>query len=79
VVLAPMVMLYGKGEGVTVGSDRLAEGYLFALICAVVMAFTHLMVRAAIGDTGLGIAGALVAYGAAAVPLLLGGWDGQAG
>ena len=62
----------------TVDTSRLAEGYLFGLITALAFGSSPLLIRGAIGDTGLGIAGALVAYGTAAVPLVLGlAWPGR--
>jgi drug/metabolite transporter (DMT)-like permease len=78
VVAAPVIMFKRESKTATVGTSRLAEGYFFALICALAFGTTPLLIRGAIGDTGLGIAGALVAYAAASVPLLLGlVWPGR--
>ena len=61
-----------------VKAPRLAEGYFFGLITALVFGSSPLLIRGAIGDTGMGVAGALIAYSAAAVPLLLGlTWPGR--
>lgn len=61
-----------------VAPPRLAEGYFFGLITALVFGSSPLLIRGAIGDTGMGVAGALIAYSAAAVPLLLGlTWPGR--
>lgn len=78
VVLAPMIMFQREGEAATNGTSRLAEGIIFGLITALSFGCGPILIREAIGGTGLGIAGALVAYGAAAVPLLLGlAWPGR--
>ena len=78
VVLAPMIMFRREGKTPTVGSSRLAEGYIFGLINALAMGSSPLLIREAIGGTGLGIAGGLVAYSAATLPLLLGlAWPGR--
>lgn len=72
VVFAPIIMFQREGKAPTVGHSTLAEGYFFALVSAIVMGFVPLLIRGAIGDTGLGIAGALIAYLASAAPLVLG-------
>ena len=54
-----------------VSSPRLAEGYFFGIIGSLGFGSSPLLIRAAIGGTGLGIAGALVSYSAAAVLLIL--------
>jgi drug/metabolite transporter (DMT)-like permease len=71
VMLAPMIMFQTKAKTTTIGTPRLAEGYFFAFINALAFGCNPPIIREAIGDTGMGIAGALVSYSAAAVPLLL--------
>lgn len=70
VMLAPMIMLQPSDNGGGVGGTRLAEGYLFGLATALAFGCSPLLIRGAIGDTGLGVAGTLVAYLAASIPLL---------
>ena len=56
----------------------LAEGYLFGLIGGLAYGTSPLLIREAIGDTGMGVAGAMIAYSAAAVPLVLAmAWPGR--
>lgn len=50
---------------------RLAEGYFWGVIAALVYGSSPPIIRAAIGGTGLGIAGALVSYASASALLLL--------
>jgi drug/metabolite transporter (DMT)-like permease len=72
VVLAPTVMLQRERKVDPIGSSKLLEGYFFALISGLAFGISPVMIREAIGGTGLGIAGALVGYSAAAGVLLLG-------
>lgn len=78
VVLAPTIMFQRQGKIDTVDTIRLAEGYFFALISGLAFGIAPLLIREAIGGTGLGIAGALVGYSVAAALLLLGlVWPGR--
>lgn len=78
VVLAPMIMVQPERKTASIGTSTLVEGHFFAFICALAMGCSPLLIRQAIGGTGLGIAGALVSYSAASVPLLLGlAWPGR--
>jgi drug/metabolite transporter (DMT)-like permease len=52
-------------------APRYAEGYLFGLISAMAYGTSPVMIRSALSDTGLGIAGGLVAYAAAAAVLVV--------
>lgn len=72
VVLAPTIMLQRERKVDLVDSSKLLEGYFFAIISGLAFGIAPVMVREAIGGTGLGIAGALVAYSGAAGLLLLG-------
>jgi drug/metabolite transporter (DMT)-like permease len=78
VLLAPIIMVQRESKTDTVGSAKAAEGYFFAFIAAMAFGCSPVLIRGAIGDTGMGIAGALVAYSAAAVPLMVGlAWPGR--
>ena len=78
VVLAPIIMFQGKSETPTISNSRSAEGYVFSLISGLAFGIAPLLIREAIGGTGMGIAGALVAYSSAAGVLLLGlAWPGR--
>ena len=57
-------------ETVALPVHRLLEGYIFALLTALAWGTSPLLIREAIGDTGLGVLGALIAYVAAAVVLI---------
>jgi drug/metabolite transporter (DMT)-like permease len=52
-------------------SPRYKEGYLFGFMSAAAYGTSPVMIRSALDDTGLGIAGGLVAYSAAAAVLVL--------
>lgn len=52
-------------------APRYGEGYLFGFISAAAYGTSPVMIRAALDDTGLGIAGGLVAYSAAAAVLVI--------
>jgi drug/metabolite transporter (DMT)-like permease len=78
VVLAPVIMFQRENRTAAVDSSRFAEGYLYGFITAITFGSSPILIRMAIGGTGLGIAGAMVSYSAAAVPLLLGLiWPGR--
>lgn len=78
VVLAPIIMLQRENKATATDSSRLAEGYFFAFISGFAFGLAPVMIREAIGGTGLGIVGALVGYSAAAGMLLLGlAWPGR--
>jgi DME family drug/metabolite transporter len=78
VVIAPIIMLQRESKVATNDSSSLAEGYFFALISGFAFGLAPVLIREAIGGTGLGIAGALVGYSAAAGMLLLGlAWPGR--
>ena len=66
---APIDVRPSRTAAVT--GPRWAEGYFFGIIGALGFGTSPLLIREAIGGTGLGIAGALVSYSAAAVLLLL--------
>ena len=51
---------------------QLVEGYTFGALSAVGYGISPLLIRAAIGGTGLGIAGALISYAAATLVLMAG-------
>ncbi|MEE2656689.1 MAG: EamA family transporter [Chloroflexota bacterium] len=51
-------------------SPRFAEGYFFGFMSSAAYGTSPIMIRSALDDTGLGIAGGLIAYGAAAVVLV---------
>ena len=51
-------------------SPRYAEGYFFGFISAMAYGTSPVMIRSALDDTGLGVAGGLVAYAAAAAVLV---------
>jgi len=51
-------------------SPRFAEGYLFGFMSSAAYGTSPVMIRSALDDTGLGIAGGLIAYGAAAAVLV---------
>ncbi len=86
VILAPLVMLQGgvrqapaQQSGATPQPDaseeqrpsrRHLEGYFWGLVTAVGYGAGPLLIRASVGGTGLGIAGALLSYIAAALLLL---------
>ena len=72
VVLSPMLMFQRKVGTEKVDTSRSVQGYLYGFLTALAFGCSPLLIREAIGDTGMGVAGALVAYGAAAVPLLFG-------
>ena len=78
VVLAPIIMFQRGGKTITIGNSKLLEGYFFALISGLAFGIAPLLIREAIGGTGLGITGALVGYLACAGLLLLGlAWPGR--
>lgn len=78
VVLAPAIMFQRKGEPASFGASSLREGYFFGFVSALASGVTPILIREAIGGTGLGIAGGLVSYSSAAVPLVLGlAWPGR--
>ena len=52
-------------------SPRFAEGYLFGFMSAAAYGTSPVMIRSALDDTGLGIAGGLIAYGAASAVLVV--------
>ena len=51
---------------------QLVEGYIFGALSAVGYGISPLFIRAAIGGTGLGIAGAFISYAAATLVLMVG-------
>jgi drug/metabolite transporter (DMT)-like permease len=78
VVLAPAIMFQREDTTIMVGKSKLLEGYVFALISGLAFGITPLLIREAIGGTGLGIAGALISYSACAGVLFLGlAWPGR--
>ena len=58
-------------EGIVPPPPLLLEGYIFGTLGAVAWGTTPLIVREAIGGTGLGILGGLISYSAATAVLLL--------
>ena len=78
VVLAPAIMFQREDKTITIVKSKLLEGYFFALISGLAFGIAPLLIRGAIGGTGLGIAGALVGYSACAGLLLVGlAWPGR--
>lgn len=82
VILGASIMRQGEPKSTDPEAFRpaLAEGYFFALLAAAAYGVTPILVRAAIGDGGLGaaLAAGVVSYGAATIALALYMlWPGQ--
>ena len=66
----PSTPLHPQGMD-TLPTPLLVEGYIFGILTGLAFGTSPLMIREAISGTGMGIAGALIAYSAASLPLLL--------